>query len=47
MMLRPSLHYPTWKANREGLFFLGAVAAVLALVWLLIKLDAAENPRRA
>jgi predicted negative regulator of RcsB-dependent stress response len=46
-MQRPSLHYPTWKANRMALLIGGIIAAGLAVGWLLTKADTAKKAQRA
>jgi len=32
----PSLNYPAWKASRQALFAVAAVAAGLAVAWAVI-----------
>jgi hypothetical protein len=47
LMQRPSLHYPTWKANRLALFVGGVIVVGLTVGWLLTKADTAKTAQRA
>jgi hypothetical protein len=42
----PSLHYPTWKSNRQFMFVAAAIAVGLVLGWLLVK-GSTPKPERA